>query len=135
MNPTKDPAHSFDPPPTFSLVHPGLYRASSHHFPNHAPYFRSLRLTSILLLGLELPNAGLKAWCDKQGVRLVSPHLLPSRSGVHLRAELTVHTRAQLHLPSAGPHSSWQPIPEETIKEGLEHVLERDNLPCLVMDP
>lgn len=77
MNHTKESAHSFDPPPTFSLVHPTLYRASSHQFINHATYFRALRLESILLLGLELPNAGLKAWSDKQGVRLVRP----TRSG------------------------------------------------------
>jgi len=106
----KDSAHAFDPPATFSLVHPGLYRSSSHQFVAQAAYFRALRLCSILLLGLELPSASLKAWCDKHAVRLV-------------------------HLPSNGPHSSWQPIPEETVKEGLEHVLRRDNLPCVVMDP
>lgn len=131
----KDSANSFDPPPTFSLVHPSLYRASSHHFTNHSTYFRSLKLTTILLLGLELPNAGLKAWCDKHAVRLVRHGAARRRSSTCPSCADWAIAAMQVHLPSDGQHSSWQPIPEETIKEGLEHILNRDNLPCLVMDP
>lgn len=76
---TKDSAHSLDPPPVFSLVHPLLYRSSSHSFLSHSAFYRQLRLKTILLLGLELPGRPLVSWCDKNAVRLVS---LLSRCGV-----------------------------------------------------
>ncbi|KAM0749766.1 protein-tyrosine phosphatase [Meredithblackwellia eburnea MCA 4105] len=82
------------PPPSFSLVHPQLYRSATPPTVSF-DFLTSLRLTTVLALGDDLPSKALVSWCEREGVRFVRP-------------------------PS--------------MKEALEHVLERRNQPCLIMD-
>ncbi|ORY89053.1 protein-tyrosine phosphatase [Leucosporidium creatinivorum] len=103
----------FDPPPHFSLIHPHLYRTST--FTSlHLPFLRPLQLRTVLSLGPELPSRALQSYFDNEegkGVRFV--HLGAGRG-----REM----------------GDWRPVREELIKEALEFVLEKRNMPCLVMD-
>lgn len=102
-----------DPPPHFTPIHPHLYRSSSLTS-SHFSFLRPLQLNSILSLGPELPSRALQHYCQEgegKGVRFV--HLGAGRG------------REQ---------GDWRPVREEVIKEALEFVLLKGNMPCLVMD-
>ena len=105
-------ATPFDPPQHFSLVHPLLYRSSTFSSP-HFPYINTLQLNSVLSLGPELPSRALQLWCEAQQVRFV-----------HLGAGRSISRETK----------DWRPVQDELIKEGLEFVLKKENMPCLVMD-
>ncbi|SCV71650.1 BQ2448_3238 [Microbotryum intermedium] len=107
------PSSIYDPPPSFSLVSPFLYRSSvptTSHLPNLLP----LHLSTILSLGPEIPPKALQQWCELQNVRLV-----------HLGHKRDV-------LREAG---TWKPVQEELVKDGLQFVMLKENAPCLVVDP
>lgn len=101
------------PPPAFALVQPLLYRSSTFSS-THFPFISALHLRTIVSLGPELPSRALQLWCEPNSVRFV-----------HLGNKRSVATETR----------DWRPVQEELIKEALEFVLEKDNLPCLVMDP
>ncbi|KDE04360.1 hypothetical protein MVLG_05239 [Microbotryum lychnidis-dioicae p1A1 Lamole] len=107
------PTTLYDPPPSFALVSPFLYR-SSVPTSSHLPYLVPLHLKTLLSLGPELPSKALQQWCELQNVRLV--HLGRKRDVV-------------------GEASTWKPVQEELVKEGLQVLLSRENAPCLVVDP
>lgn len=102
-----------DPPPHFTLIHPHLYRSSSLSS-THFAFLRPLHLTSILSLGPELPSRALQ-------------HYLQEGEGKAVRF---VH----LGAGRGREQGDWRPVREEVIKEALEFVLRKDNMPCLVMD-
>lgn len=59
-----------EPPPLFAAVAPQIYRSATPTASSHA-FLRSLQLKTVLSLTAELPSAGLKNFCRKEGIRFL----------------------------------------------------------------
>ncbi|KAL8279394.1 hypothetical protein RQP46_008206 [Phenoliferia psychrophenolica] len=102
----------FNPPASFSLVHPQLYRCATFSS-THFDFVASLGLVTIVSLGEDIPSKALQTWCERTQVRFVK---LGNRH------------------PDHDTPKSWKPISDELVKDALEFVLLQANQPCLIMD-
>ncbi|GJD09489.1 Probable tyrosine-protein phosphatase [Galdieria sulphuraria] len=98
------------PPEMFGIVETGIYR-SNLFFPISFPFIKLLNLKTVLLLSAEVPTKVVCNFLEENDITLVH---LGSRS-------LTTET-------------SWKPMSEELVKDGLEWVLDRKSHPLLVCD-
>lgn len=98
------------PPEMFGIVEPGVYR-SNLFFPISFPFIKLLDLKTVLLLSAEVPTKVVCNFLEENNITLVH---LGSRS-------LTIET-------------SWKPLSEELVKDGLEWILDRKSHPLLVCD-
>lgn len=148
----------FSPPPSFSLVHPQLYRSATFHTP-HFDFLSSLRLATLVSLGEDMPSTSASlapassfvyvlvlifsqaghfkhgastntsASCVSPLQLIEPPHNSPPSRQVHLGNR----TPTTLVL-SAAPFRSWKPVSDELVKDALEFILDRAQQPCLIMD-
>jgi protein tyrosine/serine phosphatase len=98
------------PPEMFGIVEPNVYR-SNLFFPISFPFIKLLNLKTVLLLSAEVPTKVVCNFLEENNITLVH---LGSRS-------LTTET-------------SWKPMSEELVKDGLEWVLDKKSHPLLVCD-
>lgn len=136
------PSSIYDPPPSFSLVHPGLYRSSvptSAHF----SFLTALHLTSIVSLGPELPSKALQSWASTprhHGGNTGNASIADHAGTAHATSNgSTTSTGIRfIHLGNQrcilAETRDWRPVQDELIKDALEFILDKRNLPCLVMD-
>lgn len=113
---------TYDPPAHFSLIHPFLYRSATFSS-SHFPFLNTLHLNTIISLGTESPSKSFTTWLEEgQGKGVQFLHLGNRRSTAQGKGE-------------SGKDPRPVQVQQELIKEGLEIVLDRRNMPCLVMDP
>ncbi len=98
------------PPDNFGIVEPGLYRSSLPQALNFS-HLRGLHLRSVVVLSEERPTRTAQNFFEAQGITVF-------------------HTGANAWVRSG----SWKPISDEVVKDSLQIVLCRDNLPALVCD-
>ena len=94
-------------PEAFGYVEDTIMRAATIS-PSSFPLFKHIK--TILLLSPEAPTKSLLNWIQENNIQLV-----------HLGYQML------------GQASSWKPVPEEMIKEGLEILLNTKYHPILVM--
>lgn len=127
-------ATPYDPPPSFQLVHPLLYRSSSPTS-QHFPFLSSLKLNSILSLGPELPSRALQSWCasSSSSSSTTQDGGDGGGGGGSTNGQVRfVHLGNQRSIPRET--GDWKPVQDELIKDAIEFILDKRNLPCLVMD-
>ncbi|KAJ1327195.1 hypothetical protein BSLG_010537 [Batrachochytrium salamandrivorans] len=96
-------------PDVYGIVEKNVYRASTLQ-PASYPLFKHIK--TILSLSPEAPTKSILSWMEENRITLV-----------HLGYQ-------QLVKPNT---SSWRPVSEELVKEGLELILNADKHPLLVI--
>jgi protein tyrosine/serine phosphatase len=96
-------------PEHYGIVERNIYRCATIQ-QNTFTVFKGIK--TVLLLSPESPTKVLLNWITDNNIQMI-----------HLGLN---------HLSKAAM-SSWRPIPEELIKEGLEVLLNADMHPCLIM--
>jgi tyrosine-protein phosphatase SIW14 len=136
--------NTITPPDVFGIIEPQLYRSSAPD-PHSYSFLRTLNLKTILLLSPESPPRSLTNFLEESGIKLVHMGMAGGGSltstGSHNHHGGTGSSSGGGGLVGGGGawwiknHQSfgWKPVSDELIKEGLQFVLNRDNLPCMVM--
>ncbi|KAI9319379.1 protein-tyrosine phosphatase [Dichotomocladium elegans] len=99
------------PPEQFGIVEPGIYRSDMLQ-PLHFPFIKQINCKTVVMLSPEMPNRVTSNLMDECGMELV-----------HLGMATWKPTQP----------STWRPVSEELIKEGLELILDRETHPVLIM--
>ncbi|CDS11184.1 hypothetical protein LRAMOSA03447 [Lichtheimia ramosa] len=99
------------PPEQFGIVEPGIYRSDMLQ-PLHFPFIKSIHFKTVVMLSPEMPNRVTSNLMDECGMKLV-----------HLGMATWKPTQP----------STWRPVSEELIKEGLELILNKETHPVLIM--
>ncbi|ORY99063.1 protein-tyrosine phosphatase [Syncephalastrum racemosum] len=99
------------PPEQFGNVEPGIYRSDMLQ-PLHFPFIKQFGFKTVIMLSPEMPNRVTFNLMEEGGMKLE-----------HLGMATWKPTQP----------STWRPVSEELIKEGLELILNRDTHPVLIM--
>ncbi|KAG2226015.1 hypothetical protein INT45_002481 [Circinella minor] len=99
------------PPEQFGIVEPGIYRSDMLQ-PLHFPFIKHINFKTVVMLSPEIPNRVTSNLMEEGGMKLV-----------HLGMATWKPTQP----------STWRPVSEELIKEGLELILNSDTHPVLIM--
>ncbi|KAJ8659356.1 hypothetical protein O0I10_005071 [Lichtheimia ornata] len=99
------------PPEQFGIVEPGIYRSDMLQ-PLHFPFIKAINFKTVVMLSPEMPNRVTSNLMDECGMKLV-----------HLGMATWKPTQP----------STWRPVSEELIKEGLELILNKETHPVLIM--
>lgn len=131
------------PSATASLGSSSAYReistgrqTSPEHRSQEASYLEILDLTTLLLLSPERPSSRLSRWASASGVRMVHFGLGPCPTATRKgHATAPINGRDPATRQSEDAHEDREAHdPERLIKEALEMILDRHNLPILVVD-
>ncbi|KAJ1980222.1 hypothetical protein H4R33_005533 [Dimargaris cristalligena] len=98
------------PPDAFGTVEEGIYRSSDAITSDHYPFLRNLRLCHIVFLSTEVPSRAIQKFAAEEKINLI-----------------------HLGLKAWQANLGWKPVSEELVKEGLELILNRNNIPVLLM--
>ncbi|KAI8143532.1 protein-tyrosine phosphatase [Fennellomyces sp. T-0311] len=101
----------YTPPEQFGIVEPGIYRSDMLQ-PLHFPFIKQINFKTVVMLSPEMPNRVTSNLMEECGMKLV-----------HLGMATWKPTQP----------STWRPVSEELIKEGLELILNSDTHPVLIM--
>ncbi|KAI8993696.1 protein-tyrosine phosphatase [Pilobolus umbonatus] len=99
------------PPEQFGIVEPGIYRSDMLQ-QSHFPYLKQYGFKTLVMLSPELPNRVTANFIEEGGIKLV-------------------HVGMATWKPTQP--STWRPVSEELVKEGLELILNVETHPILVM--
>ncbi|KAL0084601.1 protein-tyrosine phosphatase [Phycomyces blakesleeanus] len=99
------------PPEQFGIVEPGIYRSDMLQ-PSHFPFIKQFNFKTMVMLSPEMPNRVTSNYLEENDTRLV-----------HLGMATWKPTQP----------STWRPVSEELIKEGLELILSVETHPVLIM--
>ncbi|KAI9344959.1 protein-tyrosine phosphatase [Obelidium mucronatum] len=108
-------------PELFGLVESGVYRCSAIIDPIHIPFLKTLGLKSVLVLSQEPPSRPLLLHAEEANIKL-------NHIGNKAQQQLSINKSALATQPS-----SWRPLSDEIVKEGIEFVLNIQNHPVLLM--
>ncbi|KAI8082021.1 tyrosine phosphatase family-domain-containing protein [Thamnidium elegans] len=100
-----------NPPEQFGIVEPGIYRSDMLQQP-HFTYLKQFGFKTLVMLSPELPNRVTSNFIEEGNIKLV-------------------HVGMATWKPTQP--STWRPVSEELIKEGLELILDVDTHPILIM--
>ncbi|KAL1934989.1 hypothetical protein VTP01DRAFT_4129 [Rhizomucor pusillus] len=106
-----DALNLLTPPEQFGIVEPGIYRSDMLQ-PLHFPFIRQFAFKTVLMLSPEMPQRVALNMMEEANMKLI-----------HLGMATWKPTQP----------STWRPVSEELIKEGLELILNRDTHPVLIM--
>ncbi|ORX56739.1 protein-tyrosine phosphatase [Hesseltinella vesiculosa] len=98
----------FTPPEQFGMVEPGLYR-SDMLLPTHFPFIKQFCFKTVLMLSPEMPPRITVNLIEEAGMELGMTTWIPTQP------------------------TTWRPVSEELIKEGLELILNAETHPVLIM--
>ncbi|KAI8370476.1 protein-tyrosine phosphatase [Radiomyces spectabilis] len=99
------------PPEQFGIVEPGVYRSDMLQ-PIHFTFIKQFGFKTVVMLSPEMPSRVTSYLIEEGGIKLV-------------------HLGMATWKPIQP--STWRPISEELIKEGLELILNIDTHPVLIM--
>ncbi|CAO3644808.1 unnamed protein product [Mucor fragilis] len=99
------------PPEQFGIVEPGIYRSDMLQQP-HFSYLKQFGFKTLVMLSPELPNRVTTNFIEEGDIKLV-------------------HVGMATWKPTQP--STWRPVSEELIKEGLELILDVETHPILIM--
>ncbi|ORZ04255.1 protein-tyrosine phosphatase [Absidia repens] len=111
MNSSKLSSSLLNPPEQFGMVEPGIFRSEMLQ-PVHFPFIKQFGFQTVVMLSPELPNRVTTNLIEEGGIQLV-----------HLGMATWKPTQP----------STWRPVSEELIKEGLELILNVKTHPVLIM--
>ncbi|KAI9290275.1 tyrosine phosphatase family-domain-containing protein [Umbelopsis sp. AD052] len=111
MSNSKTAVPLLTPPEHFGIVEKGLYRSEMFQ-QSHFTFIKQLNLKTVVVLSPEQPNRHTLTFLEECGTKLV-----------HLGLATWKPTQP----------STWRPVSEELIKEGLELILDAEAQPLLVM--
>ncbi|KAH8553293.1 tyrosine phosphatase family-domain-containing protein [Umbelopsis sp. PMI_123] len=111
MSNSKTAVPLLTPPEHFGIVEKGLYRSEMFQ-QSHFTFIKQLNLRTVVVLSPEQPNRHTLSFLEECGTKLV-----------HLGLATWKPTQP----------STWRPVSEELIKEGLEMTLDAEAQPLLVM--
>lgn len=100
-----------NPPEQFGIVEPGIYRSDMLQQP-HFTYLKQFGFKTLVMLSPELPNRVTSNFIEEGNIKLV-------------------HVGMATWKPTQP--STWRPVSEELIKEGLELILDVETHPILIM--
>lgn len=100
-----------NPPEQFGIVEPGIYRSDMLQQP-HFTYLKQFGFKTLIMLSPELPNRVTSNFIEEGDIKLV-------------------HVGMATWKPTQP--STWRPVSEELIKEGLELILDVETHPILIM--
>jgi hypothetical protein len=99
------------PPEQFGIVEPGIYRSDMIQQP-HFSFLKQFGIKTLIMLSPELPNRVTNNFIEEGDIKLV-------------------HVGMATWKPTQP--STWRPVSEELIKEGLELILNVETHPILIM--
>ncbi|KXN68131.1 hypothetical protein CONCODRAFT_72464 [Conidiobolus coronatus NRRL 28638] len=99
-------------PESFGQVEDGIYRSEMIK-PAHFPFIKTLNLSKVLVLSPEPPSKTVSNFFNNQNIEVC-----------HLGQQSWFNSNST---------TSWRPISEEIIKEGLQFILNSTNHPILIM--
>ncbi|KAI7863130.1 protein-tyrosine phosphatase [Spinellus fusiger] len=105
------PAVLLTPPEQFGIVEPGIYRSDMLQ-PSHFSFIKPFNFKTMVMLSPEMPNRVTSNYLEEGDTKLV-----------HLGMATWKPTQP----------STWRPVSEELIKEGLELILNVETHPVLIM--
>ncbi len=123
------------PPHAFGIVEQCVYRSN---MPIHAnfSFLRKLQLRTALVLSPEKPLREFEEFVQENKIELVSPRvhkIYAQRRLSFLLFQPVLMLQIHLGLEAWHPNTSWKPVRDELIKEGLEIILDETRYPIVVI--
>jgi tyrosine-protein phosphatase SIW14 len=114
-------------PESFGQVEDDIYRSEMIK-PAHFPFIKTLNLSKVMVLSPEPPSKTVSNFFNNQNIEVVSKMLLFNININYMQCHL-----GQQSWFNSNSTTSWRPISEEIIKEGLQFILNSTNHPILIM--